>query len=453
MGKTKGDIGVPNQIRKARLHSVLAGAILVCCGPVAAHATTDELVQQAALLDSQGHAAQAYAMLGAALATRAGDPDFDYAYGLAAADSNHPGQAIAAFQRVLAAQPDNSRARAEIARVYAMAGDIDTARATFDTVQNDPTVPDPVRARIGRLVRDYSKQIAGGGSSVTGYAEAELGYDSNINAATALTSITLPVFSFLGPATLGGAATRAHAGFYQLQAGISGATALSRQTRAYASVLGSLRDNFNSSQFDQAALTGTAGIAHTLTGGPVLSLSGQVQKFWLGHQGYRTTYGAIGRVSTPHRDGSALSFQAQYFRYVYDNDPARDADRFAGSVDYSGRHWFAGAGAGREKTVRATSRHLGYWFLAAQAGTETPLSQRTALLAGASIEHRDYDLTDPLFQADRRDTQFDASIGLRYILSHGISARPRLTYTRNTSNLKLYDYARFTASLALRAEF
>lgn len=52
--------------------------------------------------------------------------------------------------------------------------------------------------------------------------------------ATGLTSITLPVFAFLGPASLNGAATRMHDGFYQLQGRISGATGISRQDRIYA---------------------------------------------------------------------------------------------------------------------------------------------------------------------------------------------------------------------------
>ena len=437
----------------SRFSGALSGALVFAATLQPAAAATDALVTQALALEQQNRAGEAFALLIPYLAERAGDPDYDYALGLAAADSGRPGVAIAAFQRVLAVQPDQSRARAEIARVYAATGDIDSARAAFDTVQNDPTVPDPVRARIGKLVRDYDRQIAGGGTSLTGFGEAEVGYDGNVNSATGLTSITLPVFAFLGPATLSGTATRQGEGFYQLQGGVSLAAGLSRQTRGYVSVLGNWRDNFQSSLFDQAALTGTAGVSHTLASGPVLSLSGQVQRFWLGHSGYRTSYGAIGRVSLPQGRGAALSFQGQYFRYDHDTDPSRDADRLTASADYSGRRWFAGVGGGRERTLDNTARHLGYWFAAGQAGTETPLSDRTAVLAGVSAEHREYAARDPLFLADRRDTQVDASLGLRFIVMRAISLRPRVTYTRNFSNIDLYDYSRVTASLALRAEF
>lgn len=388
-----------------------------------------------------------------AAVAKPGNVDADYALGLAAADAGHYAEAIIAFQRVLAVQPDHSRARAEIARAYALAGDIDTARSTFDTVINDPTVPDPVRTRIGKLVRDYDRAIDGGGRSITGYVEAEGGYDSNVNTATGLTSITLPVFAFLGPAALSGTATRMDDSYYQLQGGLSGVTGLSRQTRAYVSVLGSWRDHMDSGAFDQAALTGTAGVSHAMATGTVVSLSGQVQRFWLGHDGYRTAVGAIAQITRPVAGGRAISLQGQYFRFDYDNAAIRDADRIAMTATYTGRTWFAGVGGGRERTVRAGARNLGYWFAAGQLGTEYPLNERFALLAGGSVEHRNYAGADPLFLAGRRDTQVDGSLGVRFVAAKGLSVRPRVTYTRNFSNIALYDYSRVTASVGLRFEY
>ena len=418
-----------------------------------AHAETDALVQSAIALEAKGAMAEAYALLVPQVQARAGDPDYDYALGLAAADSGHPGEAIAAFQRVIAVQPANAQARAEIARVYALAGDIDTARAAFDTVLEDPTVPDPVRQRLSRLVRDYDRQIGGGGSDISGFIDAEGGYDSNLNTATGLSSVTLPVFAFLGPATLTGSATRMDGGYAQVQGGLSGSTALSRQDRIFASALGSWRDYGNSAAFDQVAVTGTAGASHAFAGGNVTSLSGQVQRFWLGHDGYRTAIGAIGQYTARVGSGNALSAQLQYFRFDYDGDPTRDADRYAATLTYAGRTTFVAIGGGQEETVRRNARSLGYRFASAQAGTEYPLSRSVALLAGASVEHRDYEARDPLFLRGRTDTQLDATLGLRLALGGGLSLRPRATYTRNFSNLALYDYSRITASAGIRFEF
>lgn len=428
-------------------------AAAACTFAVTAVAQTDTLTEQAMALQVQGKSEQAYKLLEPQAGARAGDPDFDYVLGLAAADSGRFAEAIAALQRVLAVQPNNSQARAEIARVYALAGDIDTARAEFDTVNNDPTVPDPVRQRLGKLVRDYDKQISGGGSDLTGFADAEAGYDSNINTATGLSSITLPIFAFLGPATLTGPATRMDDGYYQLQAGLSGSTAVSRQTRAYASALGSWRDNFDSDLFDQAGVTGTTGLSHSFANQDVASLSGQVQRFWLDRTGYRTSLGAIAQYTTRLSKGSALSGQIQYFRSNYDNDPFRDANRYAGTITYANRTSFIGVGGGVEETVRGAARNLGYWFAAGQAGSELALNERLTLLAGASAEHRDYHGTEILFLKSRADTQIDASLSLRIKLAEGLALRPRVTFTRNFSNIDLYDYSRVTGSAGIRFEF
>jgi tetratricopeptide (TPR) repeat protein len=437
--------------RRCAAGLLTAVATIIIAAP--ARAETDDLVRRALALEAKGQMGEAYSLLAPQIAARAGDPDFDYALGLAAADSGQTGQAIAAFQRVLAVQPKNAQARTEIARVYALAGDVDTARAEFDTVIDDPTVPDPVRQRLNRLVRDYDRQIGGGGGSVDGFIDAEGGYDDNINTATGLTSITLPVFAFLGPATLSGPGTRMDDRYYQLQGGLSGSTALSRQDRLYLSALGSWRDNARSHAFDQAAVTGTLGGSHAFAGGDVASLSGQVQRFWLGGTGYRTSLGTIGQYTARLKGGAALSAQAQYYRQDYDGDPSRDANRYAATLTYSGKTAFLALGGGREATVRQSARNLGYWFASAQAGIEQPVSPAIAILAGASIERRDYVGQDPLFLRGRLDTQVDVTFGLRIALGRGFSLRPRATYTRNFSGMDLYDYARITASAGVRFEF
>lgn len=428
-------------------------AVSLLAVPQLAAAQESDTVSQALALHAAGKPDEAYKLLQPEVSVRAGQPQFDYALGLAAADSGQYGEAIIALQRVLSVEPNNAPARAELARVYALAGDIDTARREFDTVTGDPTIPDPVRNRFNRLVRDFDTEQKGGAKSLTGFVEAEGGYDGNINTATDATSITLPAFAFLGPATLGGAATSMDKGFGQIQAGLSASTPVSRQTRLYLSGLGSYRDNVKDRLFDQASLTGTAGLAHSLHNGDALSLSGQVQRFWLGHNGFRTSYGAVAQYTKRLSGNRALSVAAQYFRLDFDGNPLADANRYGASVSYSGRQLYASIGAGKEETVRKAGDHLSHVFASAQAGGEFALSQRLALLAGASIEHRNYDANDPLFLKSRKDTQLDGSLGLRYALKKGLSVRPRVTYTRNFSNIALNDYDRVTASLGVRFEF
>lgn len=418
-----------------------------------AAAATDEAIVEALALHSAGKAAEAFAVLAPLEQARAGEPDYDYALGLAAADSGQHGRAIAALQRVLAVQPGNAQARAEIARVYAMAGDLDTAKTEFDTVIADPSLPDPVRQQLNSLSNRYRTQLRGGSTRISGFVDVEGGYDSNVNAATSATSITLPVFAFLGPATLGGGATRQGAAFGQVQAGVSIDVPLSRQTKLFASGLGLWRDARGDKAFDQAALTGTLGIAHTSPSGHTVSLAAQSQQFWLAHQGFRASHGAIGQYTRRLGNGDALSFAAQYARIDYRTDTLRDADRFTGTISYAGPQVFAALGAGKEATRQAAGRHLGYALGTAQLGAELPLTTALSVVGGVSAEYRDYGGADPLFGASRHDTQLDASLSLRLMIAKALILRPRVSFTRNDSNLALYDYRRVTVSLSIRQEF
>ncbi len=426
-------------------------AAVSLCAPAAA--AVDAVVAQALALHGRGDAAGAFALLAPLERTRAGDADYDYALGLAAADSGRTGIALRALQRVIAVQPENAQARAEIARVYALAGDAESASAAFDTVVADPSVPDPVRQRIDGLIKRLDRDASGRTRSLTAFADLEGGYDSNVNAATSATTITLPAFAFLGPATLGGGATRVGAGFVQAQAGISGTTGLSRQTGIYGSVLGLWRDALDSSQFDQAALTGTAGVTHSFLNRDVISLSGQVQGFWLARDPYRTSYAAIGQYTHRLTEGAALSLSVQYAWLDYTRDKLRSADRVTATVAYTGRRVFANVGGGTERPRDAAGRHLGFDFASLNAGFELPVANRMAVTGSAGIEYRGYRDADPLFLGKRRDWQADASLGVRYALTDKLSVRPRVTYTRTDSNFALYSYDRITASVALRIEY
>jgi len=435
----------------SRLAFAAAFVAMVLCAPAAA--AVDSVVTQAIALQSRGDAAGAFALLAPMEGSRAGDADFDYALGLAAADSGRIGIAIRALQRVIAVQPENAQARAEIARVYALAGDAASASAAFDTVVADPTVPDPVRQRIDGLIKRLDRTARGRTRSLSAFADLEGGYDSNVNAATSATTITLPAFAFLGPATLGGGATRVGAEFVQAQAGVSATGGLTRQTGVYGSILGLWRDALDGGQFDQAALTGTAGLTHSFLNRDVISLSGQVQGFWLARDPFRTSYAAIGQYTHRLGDGEALAFSVQYAWLDYTRDPLRRADRVATTLAYTGRTWFANAGGGTERPRDVAGRHLGSDFASLSAGFELPVANRLAVTGSAAVEYRGYRDADPLFLGKRRDWQADASIGVRYALTDKLSVRPRVTYTRTDSNFALYSYDRVTASVALRIEY
>lgn len=410
-------------------------------------------IKQASAAISSGNSESAYAVLSALADANAGNPKFDYQLGLAAADTGRHTAAILAFQRVLAVQPNNSQARAELARAYALAGDIDTARAQFDTVVSDPTLPDPVRQRFDRLVRDYSQQIDGK-SSVLGFVDLKGGWDSNINAATDEAQLVIPLFAAFGAGTLGANARETESGFIDAAAGVSGIKALSRQSRVFGSVLGNYRDNFENQTFDQGSLTGTAGVGHTLANRDVISASGQAQKFWLGGNGFRTSLGVIGQYTKAIKKGRALSLSAEYFDLDFENDPLRDAERYGVGASYATRQFIISGAAGHEETKSALTDHLSFDYFRLSVSGEKRLDDRVSLVGGITGQIRPYDAPDPLFLDERRDEQLDLSLGVKVrVLDDKTFLRPQVTYTRNWSNFAINDYDRAVVSVGLRREF
>ena len=406
-----------------------------------------------AIAQDEAQAEQTWRTLAPQADTRAGDPAFDYALGIAALDSGRFGEAIIALQRVLAVQPNNAQARAELARAYALAGDIDTARAQFATVVDDPSLPDPVRQRFTGFVRQFDTAIAGGGSDVSGFLDARGGHDSNINSATDLATVTIPLFAFLGPGTLGAGAREQDDEFYELAGGVSGVTAIGRQDRLFASALGNWRDNFDSGAFDTASLTGTAGYAHTFANRDVVSLSAQAQQFWLGNDAYRSSLGAVAQYTRLLPRGRALTVAAQYNRLNFDNQPLLDSDRYALAVGYVTRVLSANVSGGHEETRQAAGDAYSNTFATASVGAELPVTERVAVVAGAAVDVRRYDAADALFLVERNDERLDLQAGLKVALIDNLFFVPRASWTRNWSNIALYDYDRWTVSAGVRFEF
>jgi predicted Zn-dependent protease len=103
------------------MSTIALNTCLLALASAPAAAQADQDLKNAMDQLSAGQAEAAYSALKSREANRAGQPDYDLALGLTALESGRHGEAIIAFQRILAQQPDNARAQAELARAYAVA--------------------------------------------------------------------------------------------------------------------------------------------------------------------------------------------------------------------------------------------------------------------------------------------------------------------------------------------
>jgi tetratricopeptide (TPR) repeat protein len=149
------------------------------------------LLEKARALQAGGKAPEAYQMLQAQSDKYAGNPDYDYLLGTIAIDAGVPLQAVFALERVLDIQPGNAAARAELARAYFLIGENQAARAEFEQAKK-AEMPAEARVEIGSYLSSIDERILGGKQRTLGYLEAGLGFDSNVNSATASSQITAP---------------------------------------------------------------------------------------------------------------------------------------------------------------------------------------------------------------------------------------------------------------------
>ncbi len=109
---------------------------------------------------------------------------FDFYYGWAALDSGHLDEGVFALSRVVMQQPDNGRARLELARGFFLTGENARARQEFETVLGQAP-PTGVRSNVQRFLDAIAVRESTYLPSGDAYAQVSLGYDSNINSAPA----------------------------------------------------------------------------------------------------------------------------------------------------------------------------------------------------------------------------------------------------------------------------
>jgi outer membrane protein len=162
---------------RARIRGVALAALLTASAP--AFAADDPAVESARRLLASGNAKQAYTELIAVQDRLSGMPEFDYLLGVAALDSGHIEDAVIAFERVLAVVPNHAGAQMDLARAYYAAGSFDLAEASFIKLRaSNP--PPAAQIAINRYLEAINTRKQQTRPGWTAFGELGVGYDSNI---------------------------------------------------------------------------------------------------------------------------------------------------------------------------------------------------------------------------------------------------------------------------------
>ena len=417
-----------------------------------------KLLQDADRLIKSGKADEAYALLAPEQSRRAGDPDYDYLLGIAALDSGRPTEAIFALERVLAVRPKHLQARAEIARAYLASGEKAAAKHEFETVQSQ-NPPKEVNATIQRFLDAINQGQGGNSTMLSGYLEASIGNDSNVNSATASNEVAIPAFGG-AVATLDASGVQTRDSFATVSGGANVRHALSPEWSVFGGV--NLNERKNSSQhlFNTSGMDGNLGLSYT-EAEDSYSAALQLQGFNVDNQRYRD---AAGMTFQWQRDlknrGSQASSYFQYTNLKYPDQTVRDANRYVLGVAYasmlSGDYApvvYGGLYAGQEKAKDSSRPELGHKLFGLRTGGEWSIYAQTKLFGSVSVESRRYGGVDDIFWVTRKDTQADLKVGVNYVMDKVWTLSPQISYTRNKSNIVIDDYKRSMISLGLRRDF
>ncbi|RYD42236.1 MAG: DUF560 domain-containing protein, partial [Verrucomicrobiaceae bacterium] len=365
-------------------------------------------------------------------------------------------EAITAFERVLALQPDNLPVRTELARAYAQLGDPAAAKRELDLVTTNPATPANVKHNLSSYASVLEESLRGGPRTFHTTITAGTGYDTNINTATASSYLVVPALSALGPARIEDGTRAQSSGFTQLTATGTVRQPLSPATALFASLSADAKTPFETSDYAHTTLTAEAGTQFFRPEGDIFTLGASAQQFWFGGDDYSTTYALNGSWHNPLSASTSLTPYLSVSHINYETG-LPDAHRIILGSSLTHRlptsmptTLIAGLYGGHEESEGTAADHLSHNIYGGQFGIEIFPTDNLALFTEARLEHRAYSAPYPLFFTERSDTQLDLSTGLTYALTKGLSLRPSISYRHASSNVGFFNYSRWLTQLNLR---
>jgi len=437
---------------------------LLCWIPFMAHAAPADLTQANQLINA-GQAGAALEVLRPLQSAENGNPVYHYLLGLALLDTGRLDEAEIELKRSLTLRPDLAQAQAELGRVYVLKGDPINAYLAFQAVRAADVPPEALVGMnrfIDGMARKFNPQ-----KRVFGALSIGVGYDSNVNAGTTASTITLPLFGGV-IATLDPKGQPQESAFSIVSGNLTVDTPLNDGMDFVGGLAASAKFNAENrlNTYDMASGEISAGLRHT-AGPRQLSVSASFASLNYLDRLYRQQTGLnLGWrqiVDLPLVDlPMDLDVQLHHAYLDYPGDVARNARRSVLSVglrpSFFGRRiqyapQLVSAYVGTEQTDDSRTDFLSYRLWGLRAAYLDRVGNGVVWFASGGMEHRRYDAADNLFQLRRDDRQFDLALGLSVDLGQAWSLVPTVQWIDTHSNMVVYDYQRTTVSIAARKTF
>ena len=425
----------------------------------------DSTLDRAKQLVATKQARAAFDLLEPLEQQRAGEPDFDYTFGVAATDAGELTRAVFALERVLAVQPNHPQARAEIARAYFLMGENRVAREEFEAVKAS-SPPAGVVASIDRFLSAIDSRTASNRSGFTAYLEAGIGNDSNANSATGSSSFAIPAFGGLVFTLAPGAGQRSDT-FTTLAGGISARKALPGGWSLVGNVNVSQRFNSTLDQFNTGTYGADGGVAYRRDADEYSAIV-QANAFDVDYTRFREAFGGVLQWRRSLSQSQQVAVYGQLTRLTYPGAVIRNADRQVLGVAWANALAmrfdpviYVGAYGGEEQVRSrvdtpgdpAYNPQFGHRMFGARVGGQVTFSPQWSAFTNFSYEERRYGGPDPLFLMNRNDKEWNLRVGANYVFARNWTITPAMAFTDNQSNIVINAYRRNLFSATLRYDF
>jgi outer membrane protein len=432
----------------------LLGFCLMACLATAA----DDVLLEAERQLNAGEAQAAFELLEPLQTERAGDPDYDYLLGWAALQLGRDTEAVFALERVLAVQPDNTEARALIARAYFNLKETDSAKKEFENVKQQDVPPEVVKT-IDRFLAAITRIEDENRVRINGYMETGFGFDSNVNAATSDSQIAVPA---QGGAilNLSSDSTKRSDSYLSLGGRLNFSAPLKNALSLFGGVGFFRKSNRDETDFSTYYYDVDLGLSYKRDR-ETFTIAASSNEYFIESPAYstsyRNSYGITGNWQHDFDARNQMSAFLETTNLIYPDQGARNAHRYVAGLAYahatqSSVVGYAGAYVGSEKVKDNNFEEFGNRFFGIRLGGQKSVGDKRVFFLNASAERRDYGGPDPDFSVNRADDQMNASVGMSYMPRRDIRLIPQLTYTRNDSNIRFDEFNRLTVSLMYRQD-
>lgn len=427
-----------------------------------------QVLERARRLLADSNPKQAYMEL-MAVQNLSGTPEYDYLLGVAALDSSRFDEAIIAFERVLALNPNHAGAQMDLGRAYFALGSYDLAEAAFRRLR-EANPPGAAQQAINQYLEAIQVRRRESTPGWTGFAELQIGYDSNLTGVPGdFGAASQQSFNIQVDPT--GNSIKRDAAYFEAQAFLEYSHPLTRGWSLFAG--GGARGRAYSQESDFNILAGD------LRGGAALNDGPSQWRASAGFQHYRQEGAAPGdpkptndrntasavidwRRMLDTRSQVGLSVQVSTVRFpdnrIDDFDQVYLSASWLKSFEAKGTPLFYVTGFVTNDRAKNTfddgvtdkSKNL----FGVRTYLQYSLSPKLQLFNGLGLVYRRD--RDSFARSTAIENGHDAfgelTLGLTWQFQERCAVRTQWAYTRNASNIDIFDFNRNEVSTAVRCD-